>query len=616
MPAKERPWLRSAVPAITAPVEAMLPIETPGQYAFLLVDAIDRDTLDVAFSEGRRLGVPAVRVLIARAWISPAAYIDALGRHLGLADTGSAAPGPSRPIDAIHASPDVVRGRVAAARAEGARPLLVDPKALDFGLPASLRRRRTYLAAHHLQRRRPELSAGRRTAAWQIVAAVSVPGLIAGGLLVLPEATLIATTAAAAVPFLFVVGLRLIALAVALAAWPFAPGSGRVATDDAALPTYAVLVALYNEAEVLPGLVDAIAEIDYPPEKLDAVLILEESDRATREAARGLDLPPFMRIVLVPERQPRTKPKALNYALTGVTSEFVAVFDAEDQPEPGQLRKAVAAFRRFGPGLACVQARLTIRNARASLITRQFTLEYAALFGGLLPALAWLRLPVPLGGTSNHFPVALLQEIGAWDPHNVTEDADLGVRIARSGGRVGVIASATEEEAPETFGIWLRQRTRWQKGFMQTWAVHMRRPLRLLREVGPAGFIGVNAVIGGHVLSSLLHPFCVAALIWAILDGRLFGPGETELEDLLINVALFNFAAGYATALLLAAVAILRSGKAALLPHLLLTPLYWQLVSLAAWRALFQLVYDPYRWEKTPHAPRPGSATRVKVPDL
>ena len=192
-----------------------------------------------------------------------------------------------------------------------------------------------------------------------------------------------------------------------------------------------------------------------------------------------------MRIVTVPNGQPRTKPRALNYALQDARGTLVAVFDAEDIPDADQLRRAANAFIEGGPRLACVQARLAIYNADESFLSRQFALEYSALFSGLLPALGFLRLPLTLGGTSNHFRRDLLLKIGGWDPFNVTEDADLGIRLARFGYEVSVINSVTMEEAPASWRSWRGQRTRWIKGWIQTYLVHMRRPLRLWRDLGP-----------------------------------------------------------------------------------------------------------------------------------
>lgn len=588
--------------------------EPADDYAFLLGTYLDQTQIELALAEAERLGVAAARVILARSWVSAADYAAAFAADVARTiDTAALSGREARLIDATATAPALIRVEIDRALEEGLRPLLVDRAALEFALPASVRRRRLHRAANRLRQWKPEASAGVRMWTWQLIALVSTPGLIAGGMLVLPQATLTTMTAIAAVPFVFVVAMRLVALMVMLAV-PGAPRPVLAAPsdglDEAGLPTYAVLVPLYNEAEVLPGLVEALAALDYPVEKLDIALVLEASDAITRAAADQLVLPRHMRVVLVPEGPPRTKPKALNYALAGVSSDYVVVYDAEDLPDADQLRKAAAAFERGGPTLVCLQAQLTIDNPRASWLARQFTLEYAALFGGLLPALAWLGMPIPLGGTSNHFRRRALDALGAWDAHNVTEDADLGMRIARSGCRVDVLWSETQEEAPAQLGVWLRQRTRWQKGFMQTWAVHMRRPYRAFGQLGPFGFIGVNAVIGGHVVSALLHPFCLTLVIYAAWGGSLWRVPLTSIETVVVAAAVFNLAFGYVTALVLAAVAVMRQGRGWLVPHLLLTPVYWLLVSAAAWRALWQLARDPYRWEKTPHAARPGTRQR------
>jgi cellulose synthase/poly-beta-1,6-N-acetylglucosamine synthase-like glycosyltransferase len=252
----------------------------------------------------------------------------------------------------------------------------------------------------------------------------------------------------------------------------------------------------------------------------------------------------------------------------------------------------------------CVQARLALYNSRPGWVARQFMLEYAALFDALLPALERLGVPIPLGGTSNHFPRSVLEELGGWDAYNVTEDADLGMRIARVGGRVGVLDSTTYEEAPDQFSIWLPQRTRWMKGFMQTWLVHMRRPGRSMKELGLKGFFAFNALLGGIVLSALVHPIFLAVLLWELAAGRALVPPETALGGAMFALALFNLLAGYGTAILLAALAAWRRGLGWLMPHLLFMPLYWLMISLAAYRAALQLVTKPYYWEKTPHRAR------------
>ena len=337
---------------------------------------------------------------------------------------------------------------------------------------------------------------------------------------------------------------------------------------------------------------------DYPPEKLDIKLVLEPDDDATRAAVARLRLGAPFEVVIAPDIGPRTKPKALNVALALARGAFTSVFDAEDRPEPDQLRRALEAFDEDGR-LACVQARLTIDNTGDGWLARLFTAEYAGLFDVFLPAIAKRRLPLPLGGSSNHFRTAALRAVGGWDPFNVTEDADLGMRLSRRGYETAMIASTTYEEAPARLVPWLRQRTRWFKGWIQTWLVHMRAPRRLMRELGLGGFLAFQLLVGGTVLAALIH--AVFAILLAI--GWLGSPfaGLNQIATVPGSLYAVTLVAGYLTSGLLGAVGLARRGLAATAWWLVLMPLHWVLLSLAAWRAIVQLIRDPYRWEKTEH---------------
>jgi glycosyltransferase XagB len=340
---------------------------------------------------------------------------------------------------------------------------------IDAALEVRSRPERLDRAVLGLLRTQPASSAGTTVTTGQVIAAWGAIGLLIGGFAVLPDATLTALTALIAIPFLCVTALRLVALRQVLAS-PKSKvrASGRQQrVPDRLLPVYTVLVPVFREANVLPGLVQALQALDYPAAKLEIFIVLEAIDIETQAAVARMSLPGNFRSLVVPEGGPQTKPKALNYALQFARGDFVVVYDAEDRPQPGQLRRAWDVFSRSPPGLACLQAQLNIYNPRQSWFTRQFAIEYSVLFDAILPALEKLRLPVPLGGTSNHFPRAMLVEIGGWDPYNVTEDADLGVRIARLGYQTGVLASTTWEEAPPVFRVWLTQRTRWLKGWMR-----------------------------------------------------------------------------------------------------------------------------------------------------
>jgi cellulose synthase/poly-beta-1,6-N-acetylglucosamine synthase-like glycosyltransferase len=309
-----------------------------------------------------------------------------------------------------------------------------------------------------------------------------------------------------------------------------------------------------------------------------------------------LHLEPPFEVIIAPSGGPRTKPKALNAALPFVRGKFVAVFDAEDRPEPDQLRLALEAFVAGDEKLACVQARLTIDNTADSWLTRLFTAEYAGLFDVFLPGLAALRLPLPLGGSSNHFRTDVLRRIGAWDPHNVTEDADLGMRLARFGYQTAVIPSTTYEEAPGRLPAWLRQRTRWFKGWMQTWLVHTRSPRRLIHDLGWPGFAVFQLLVGGTVLAALVHGLFAARFAWRLATAP---GGEIAAVWLGFDATMLLF--GYGVSAALGIIGLYRRRLLGCAWALLLTPVYWLLLSIAAWRALFQLLRDPQRWEKTEH---------------
>ncbi|MEO1207072.1 MAG: glycosyltransferase [Pseudomonadota bacterium] len=387
---------------------------------------------------------------------------------------------------------------------------------------------------------------------------------------------------------------------------------------DHGLPRYAVLVPIYREADSIPGLVQSLMLLDYPRALLDIVFILEADDHATQHALARYGLPGFMRTVVVPPGQPRTKPRALNYALQGAAGDLVVVYDAEDAPEPDQLKKAVNMFAAGDARLACLQARLSINNRADSWFSRQFAIEYSVLFGALLPVLRWLRFPIPLGGTSNHFRRHVLENVGGWDAFNVTEDADLGLRLARAGYAVEMLNSTTWEEAPVRWRVWRGQRRRWLKGWLQTLIVHTREPLRLASELGARGTIGFYTLMAGLVLSALVHPwvFVLGGMWLAGVDG----PGSSsdaltsqlQLEPTawtwsqwLWAVAIVNLVLGYASAIGLAWVVCARDGWRDLCLHCLMMPVYWLLISAAAYMAIIELVRMPHHWEKTVHRARP-----------
>ena len=596
----------------------------PHQYDFLADTLVDRATLERAHQLARRWNVAPQTVMLAQGWIRADDYARALAQRCGADRVRNgdllalAPPDPAgSPRDCLRKGL-LVRRRGFALDATARRPVEVWRALADltrYGRPALATEgelhkvvARTYQrmmmdrAVRGLARRSPSDCAEGGLTPTQRVVIACVVALIALGLALAPIPTLRVLAGVATLFFALVVALRVAACAQFMLAAPLRLLRARSWTrmDDAALPVYTILVPLYREARVLPQLVSALMRLDYPAAKLDIKLVMEGVDRETIAAAEALELPHAFEIVVVPEGGPRTKPKALNYALQFARGEYVAIYDAEDRPEPDQLRRALAAFARGPAHLACVQARLNFYNPSESWLAKQFTIEYGALFDGLLPALERLGLPIPLGGTSCHFRASALGWLEAWDAFNVTEDADLGMRLARRGYTCAVLDSTTHEEAVSGLRNWTRQRTRWLKGWMQTWAVHMRKPARLWRELGPARFIGFQAIIGGMVTSALVHPlFYLLVLAEAAADALLVLPGSLLGMPLWV-LGLANVAIGYLASMALGLVA-LRRRAIALAPHVVFMPVYWLLISFAAYRALLQLLTAPHKWEKTEH---------------
>ena len=386
------------------------------------------------------------------------------------------------------------------------------------------------------------------------------------------------------------------------------------ALRDEDLPMYTVLVPVYKEPEVVGQLIGGLKNIDYPQHKLDVMLLLEEDDVKTLQAAKDARPPANWRFIVVPNRQPRTKPKACNYGLEFAHGEYLVIYDAEDIPEASQLKMAVCAFRKNTSDYVCFQAALNYFNATENVLTRMFTLEYSYWFDYLIPGLDRLNLPIPLGGTSNHFDVAKLRKLGGWDPFNTTEDADLGIRASAEKYRVGFINSTTFEEANANLGNWIRQRSRWVKGYMQTFLVYWRHPVELIRTIGLKNFVSFNLFIGGTPLTFLASPPLWALFVYWLLTRS--HAVEPLFPDAVLYLALANLLIGNFLGIYLNMIAIYLRKNYALMPYALLNPLYWLLHSIAAYKALGQLFTKPFYWEKTQHgisrvAPKTMSAQRT-----
>jgi cellulose synthase/poly-beta-1,6-N-acetylglucosamine synthase-like glycosyltransferase len=468
--------------------------------------------------------------------------------------------------------------------------------------------------------------------------------------------------------------------------------------DSRNLPTYTILIPIYKEAKVLPHIIENVWSLDYPKDKLDVKILMEESDTETIAEARRLGLfgstpkkvipavadatlikttPPaiseevkgkkiidpegrvvgqveavspaehdklsiltmcsvdgeqfqvpfnfiedvdesillrarFDRLmdeyraqlrifdsIIVPKADIQTKPRACNYGLLRARGEYVVIFDAEDDPEPDQLKKAAIAFKKVPEDIVCLQSRLNFYNANENILTRWFSLEYGYWYDSYLDGLDQVHAPIPLGGTSNHFVTSELRKIGGWDPYNVTEDADLGVRIARSGKKTAMLSSYTYEEAVSRLPSWVRQRSRWNKGHAQTYMVHMRHPLQTMRDLGLRQWLLFQFTFGGDVGMILANP-----LLWAISIVALLQPGTFSFliaTQLLAFMSVFNLTAGNFTYILLHTLSAAKRKAYKSLPYALLIPFYWMLISYAGWRGIIQLMTKPFIWEKTEH---------------
>ncbi|TVR45688.1 MAG: glycosyltransferase [Planctomycetota bacterium] len=455
-------------------------------------------------------------------------------------------------------------------------------------------------------------------------------------------------TSAIALVYVSVMGFRLLALAL----------GGRIEPrhdedEEQIWPIYTILVPLYREEAVAQKILRNLHALDYPKDRLDVKFLLEADDPGTLAALERDGIPSWCEVLVVPDAQPKTKPRACNHGLQRARGEFLVIFDAEDRPEPNQLKKAVRAFAKAAGRVACLQAQLAYHNHRQNLLTRWFAIEYNVWFQRYLRGLHRLGGPLPLGGTSNHFKVSILRQLDGWDPFNVTEDCDLGIRLHLAGHRTATLASVTWEEANSRVGNWLRQRSRWLKGYLITHLVWSRHPLRLLWRLGPLGcFRYLASILGIAGLAVLNLPLWIMLGLyssflardmgqgWGLMellstppvrgDDRLSWPllyiGSEEspfwaaVADFLGHVgplpqqdpwwAMLSFVFAIVTLVLLCSNLIFilinvlfghRPGQRGLIWAALISPLYWVLISLGAWKGLWQLCFNPHKWEKTVH---------------
>lgn len=541
--------------------------------------------------------------------------VDARNWGIRLVDLDAALPDP-RLIDAVGVTDCLRHGLVpwqktgdvtivATSRPEEFRRLRPMLEARLGPVAAGLASSRAILAAIHVRRGDHLARAAENRVAeaescrsWprlhQSPLAMTVLAVTLAALILAPLATGLAALGFALVSLAAIVALKIAATIAALRA----PLPGPAPASNTIPPVVSIIVALYNEADIAPRLVRRLARLDYPVELLDVILAVEAEDHVTLDALANAELPPWMRVVIVPEGQVKTKPRALNHALDHARGAIVGVYDAEDAPEPDQLRKVVERFQRSGPEIACLQGMLDYYNPRTNWLSRCFTIEYAGWFRLILPGLARLGLVVPLGGTTLFFRRDVLDRLGAWDAHNVTEDADLGIRLARHGYRTELIDTVTHEEANCRPLPWIKQRSRWIKGYVMTWAVHMRQPRLLWRQLGPKGFLGFQVLFLGSIAQFLLAP-----LLWSfmLLPFGVHHPLSAALPTPALWALAIIFFLSEAANIVIGALGLGRTTHGLSLLWVLTLKVYYPLASLAAYKGLAELATRPFYWDKTTH---------------
>lgn len=601
------PIAGSSPPRSEDPIRARSDERLPDDIAFLRAFGVPDDVLFGAVRGAGRAGTSASAALTMEGGVTDTLFFFSLARHLGIPFVWRR-PTFADGIDAVVAL-RTGRARLAdgswlLAPDEAARRILLATRGQDirWAVPLALTTPARFAAL--IREALPkELAAAASSALPEVAPHLSARGFAGVAPALLLFATCCAVLLAAGmrgladgvgVLFLAAVGFKLLVSAAGLRRERVADGD----LGDGVAPTYSVLVPLYREAEMVPSLLANLRALDYPRTKLEILFLTEEDDRATRAALLAARLPAHMRVVTVPDGQPRTKPRALNVGLMLARGEFVTVYDAEDRPDPAQLKQAVLRFRRGPPDLACLQARLAIATRGAGLLAKLFAVEYAALFDLFNVGAARCGLPIAIGGTSNHFRAAVLRRVGGWDAYNVTEDADLGLRLARFGYGVGDLASTTLESAEENLLRWFNQRRRWTKGWMQT-ALVLLRDGQAARDFGFVRWCAVLLLLTNLVIGPLLTPFALAAVAAKV---ALFGMPEPRgtLKIAETTLAVTVLVLGAFQPIWCGLAGMRRRGLrgyavlAALLPYQLM-------ICFAAWGGLVDLVRRPYHWRKTVH---------------
>jgi len=364
-------------------------------------------------------------------------------------------------------------------------------------------------------------------------------------------------------------------------------------------PVYTILLPIYREREIFPQLCRAVEYLDYPKDRLEVILLTEEDDEQMRSVLAQWVPPPWWKVITVPHSLPKTKGKALNFGLAVATGTYLVIYDAEDIPERDQLKKAVIGFERSPANVACLQAKLNYYNPEQNILTEWFTAEYSSWFDLYLPGIDSMSAPIPLGGTSNHFRTSVLKELKGWDPFNVTEDCDLGIRIFRRGYRTRVLDTTTWEEANSDLNNWIKQRSRWVKGYIQTYFVHMRNPLALLHRLGCINFLHFTLIVAGNFFVLCFNPVAWGLSVYWLASSRHL---EFYLPNLFFQIVTPPLLIGNVLFVLINVLGVINRKYYRLILAALLSPVYWVLMSVGAWKGLWQYFFRPHYWEKTDHA--------------
>jgi glycosyltransferase XagB len=385
--------------------------------------------------------------------------------------------------------------------------------------------------------------------------------------------------------------------------------------DDSSLPTYSILCPLYKEWQVIPQFINAIDNIDYPKDKLQVLLLLEEDDHTTIEKVKAFNLPDYFGIEIIPNSLPKTKPKACNFGLNKIKGDYCVIYDAEDIPETDQLKKVVYAFGKEHEKVVCIQAKLNYYNPQQNLLTKLFTSEYSLWFDLVLPGLQSINAPIPLGGTSNHFRADILKNLGGWDPFNVTEDCDLGVRLAKRGYKTAIIDSTTYEEANSDLKNWFWQRTRWIKGYIQTYLVHTRNLANFTKNMHPMHIITFHLVVGGKILSMFINPIMWITTISYFAFRPIAGPFiEMFFPAPVLYMGVVALVFGNFLYLYYYMIGNAKRGNYELIKFAFFVPFYWILMSAAAIVAGYKLITQPFYWSKTKHGLHLENPQAITIP--